>query len=90
MDAKEFQKRAGCIADQYAQYTVVDDTKINSHLTLGDLGGELACLPGLEGCHPRPQARAHRNGFTPEQRGTTLAGCKAGRDQEPPLPNTSG
>ncbi len=42
-DAKEFEKRAQCVADQYAQYTVVDDIKINSKLTLGedvaDLGG---------------------------------------------------
>ncbi len=44
-DAKEFQKRADCVADQYAQYTVVGDIKINSRLTLGedvaDLGGEI-------------------------------------------------
>jgi hypothetical protein len=42
-DAKAFEERAQCIVDQYAQYTVVDDIKINSKLTLGedvaDLGG---------------------------------------------------
>ncbi|MFI5183891.1 MAG: M13 family metallopeptidase [Vicinamibacteria bacterium] len=44
-DAKEFEKRTSCIVDQYAQYTVVDDIKINSRLTLGedvaDLGGTI-------------------------------------------------
>ena len=42
-DEKEFTARAQCIQDQYAQYVVVDDVKINSKLTLGedvaDLGG---------------------------------------------------
>ena len=44
-DDKEFRQRAACVADQYAQYTVVDDIKINSQLTLGedvaDLGGTI-------------------------------------------------
>ena len=42
-DAENFAHRAQCIVDQYAQYTVVDDVKINSQLTEGediaDLGG---------------------------------------------------
>lgn len=42
-DAKEFEQRTYCLMDQYAQYTVVDDVKINSKLTVGedvaDLGG---------------------------------------------------
>ncbi len=42
-DAKAFEERAQCIVNQYAQYTIVDDIKINSKLTLGediaDLGG---------------------------------------------------
>jgi putative endopeptidase len=44
-DAQEFEKRAKCVSDQYAEYTVIDDIKINSKLTLGedvaDLGGTL-------------------------------------------------
>ena len=32
-DAKNFTDRAQCIVDQYAQYPVVDDIKINSKLT---------------------------------------------------------
>jgi putative endopeptidase len=42
-DAQNFTDRAQCIVDQYAQYTVIDDIKINSRLTEGediaDLGG---------------------------------------------------
>ncbi|RYF05278.1 MAG: M13 family peptidase [Oxalobacteraceae bacterium] len=75
-DAKAYEERAQCIVDQYAQYTVVDDIKINSKLTLGediaDLGGlilgwmawkeEMASMP--------QQARPAqpRDGLTPEQR----------------------
>jgi putative endopeptidase len=73
-DAKEFEQRAQCIVDQYAQYTVVDDIKINSKLTLGedvaDLGGlilgwmawktEMAGMP--------QQAQPLRDGLSPEQR----------------------
>jgi endothelin-converting enzyme/putative endopeptidase len=73
-DGKQFEERAQCIVDQYAQYTVVDDIKINSKLTLGedvaDLGGlilgwmawkaEMASMPR--------QAQPLRDGLTPEQR----------------------
>jgi putative endopeptidase len=42
-DGKEFVKRASCISDQYSNYTIIDDIKINGKLTLGedvaDLGG---------------------------------------------------
>ncbi len=44
-DAAEFTKRANCISNQYSQYTVIDDIKINGKLTLGedvaDLGGTI-------------------------------------------------
>ncbi len=44
-DATEFEKRVKCVSDQYSQYTIVDDIKINGKLTLGedvaDLGGTL-------------------------------------------------
>ena len=76
-DAKAFQERAQCIVDQYAQYTVVDDIKINSKLTLGedvaDLGGlilgwmawqtQMASMPARAAGAP-----ALRDGLTPEQR----------------------
>jgi len=73
-DAKAFEERTQCIVDQYAQYTVVDDIKINSKLTLGedvaDLGGlilgwmawqaEMASMP--------QKAQPLRDGLSPEQR----------------------
>jgi putative endopeptidase len=75
-DAKAYEERAQCIVDQYAQYTVVDDIKINSKLTLGediaDLGGlilgwmawkeEMASMP------QQAQPAQPRDGLTPEQR----------------------
>ena len=36
IDGKEFDRRASCISDQYSQYTVIDDIKINGKLTLGE------------------------------------------------------
>jgi len=70
-DAKEFQKRTDCIVNQYAQYTVVDDIKINSKLTLGedvaDLGGELlAYMAWKDATHG--QDLQPIGGFTPAQR----------------------
>jgi endothelin-converting enzyme/putative endopeptidase len=70
-DAREFEKRVSCVAEQYAQYTVVDDVKINSKLTLGedvaDLGGTLiaygAWKRAVEGQRLEPA-----DGLTPEQR----------------------
>jgi putative endopeptidase len=70
-DAKEFTDRAQCIVDQYAQYTIVDDIKINSKLTLGedvaDLGGLILGWMAWQteiAKNPAPS----RDGMTPEQR----------------------
>jgi endothelin-converting enzyme/putative endopeptidase len=42
-DAKAFEDRVACVRNQYAKYVIIDDTHINSSLTLGedvaDLGG---------------------------------------------------
>ncbi|PYQ53101.1 MAG: M13 family peptidase [Acidobacteria bacterium] len=70
-DAAEFEKRAACVSDQYGQYTVVDDIKLNSKLTLGedvaDLGGTLIALQAWRNA-VAGKALANRDGFTPDQR----------------------
>ena len=72
-DNKEFNDRAQCIVDQYAQYTIVDDIKINSKLTLGediaDLGGlVLGWMAWQMQIAQAPVKPVAREGFTPEQR----------------------
>jgi len=70
-DAKKFEERVQCVRDQYAQYTIVDDIKINSKLTSGedvaDLGGTLlayiAWKDAVANQHLEPI-----DGFTPDQR----------------------
>jgi putative endopeptidase len=70
-DAKKFEERAQCIRDQYSQYTVVDDIKINGALTSGediaDLGGLIIAWAAWQ-----EQTKAMRlrevDGLTPSQR----------------------
>ena len=70
-DSTAFDQRAKCVSDQYGQYTVVDDIKINSKLTLGediaDLGGTLLAYIAwkhlTEGENLQP-----KDGLTPDQR----------------------
>jgi putative endopeptidase len=70
-DAREFQKRADCVSDQYSGYTIIDDIKINGKLTLGedvaDLGGTLlawlAWKDATRGKELRPS-----DGMSPNQR----------------------
>jgi putative endopeptidase len=70
-DAENFEKRAQCIRNQYSQYTVVDDIKINGALTSGediaDLGGTILAWMAW-----REQTKAMRlrevDGLTPDQR----------------------
>jgi endothelin-converting enzyme/putative endopeptidase len=70
-DAKGFEERAQCIVDQYAQYVIVDDIKINSKLTLGediaDLGGLILAYAAWK-TQTADQQLAERDGLTPEQR----------------------
>jgi putative endopeptidase len=70
-DAKAFTDRAQCIADQYAQYVIVDDVRINSKLTLGedvaDVGGlVLAWMAWKAETAGKPLES--RDAMTPEQR----------------------
>ena len=70
-DAEEFEKRANCVSDQYSQYTVVDDIKINGKLTLGedlaDLGGTLLAYLAWKSA-TKDQDLKPIDGFTPDQR----------------------
>jgi endothelin-converting enzyme/putative endopeptidase len=70
-DAKEFDKRTSCIADQYAQYPVVGEVKIQSRLTLGedvaDLGGTILAYHAWKDA-TRGQTLGARDGLTPDQR----------------------
>jgi putative endopeptidase len=70
-DEAEFNRRTGCMADQYAKYTIVDNIKINSHLTLGedvaDLGGTIVAYKAWQAA-TRDQTLEDRDGLTPEQR----------------------
>jgi endothelin-converting enzyme/putative endopeptidase len=86
-DGKEFERRASCISDQYSQYTVIDDVKINAKLTLGedvaDLGGTLLTYIAWK------EATKHQkldpiDGFTPEQRFFIAYGqqwCSSDKDE---------
>lgn len=70
-DAHQFEQRAACVVNQYGQYTVVDDIKLNSKLTEGedvaDLGGTIlsymAWRDAIRGKNLKPI-----DGFTPDQR----------------------
>jgi endothelin-converting enzyme/putative endopeptidase len=70
-DAKNFTDRANCVVDQYAQYVIIDDVKINSKLTEGedvaDLGGLILAWMAWKDQTKGEHLEA-RDGLTPEQR----------------------
>jgi len=70
-DRKKFEERTKCIADQYAQYVVVDDIHINSKLTLGedvaDLGGEILAYIAWKDATKEKNLQP-ADSLTPEQR----------------------
>lgn len=70
-DHDEFERRSQCIVDQFAQYTIVDDIKINSKLTLGediaDLGGMVLAWMAWQK-QIAEKKLGSRDGMTPEQR----------------------
>src|SRR3984885_14022334 len=70
-DNKNFESRAQCVVDQYAQYVVVDDIKINSKLTEGediaDLGGLILAWMAWKD-QTKDTHMENRAGLTPEQR----------------------
>jgi endothelin-converting enzyme/putative endopeptidase len=72
-DAKEFEKRAGCVSDQYAAFTVAGDVHLNGKLTLGentaDNGGvRIAYMALMQTLADAARKPALIDGFTPEQR----------------------
>jgi len=70
-DALEFAKRAACVSDEYSQFTVIDDIKINGKLTLGedaaDLGGTLLAYIAWKEA-TKNQTLQPIDGLTPDQR----------------------
>lgn len=74
-DRKEFDKRTGCIADEYSSFVAVDDVHLNGRLTLGentaDNGGVKVALMALHNelaQNKNNPAAKKKDGFTPEQR----------------------
>ena len=70
-DAVNFESRAQCVRNQYSQYVIVDDVKINGALTSGediaDLGGELLAWMAWQEQTRSMQLDA-ADGLSPEQR----------------------
>jgi len=86
-DAKEFEKRASCISDQYSSYTIIDDIKINGKLTLGedvaDLGGLILAYAAWK-ADTKGQTLDPIDGLTPDQRffvGYGQSWCGQTRDE---------
>src|SRR5437660_6869797 len=72
-DRSEFDKRTGCIADEYSSFVAVDDVHLNGRLTLGENTADNGGLPiALAALHKdmelNPKVGETKDGFTPEQR----------------------
>jgi len=87
-DAKKFEEKINCVRDQFGQYVVVDDIKINSKLTSGedvaDLGGTLLAYIAWREATKELKLEAV-GGFTPEQRffiGFAQWACENARPEE--------
>lgn len=86
-DAREFERRASCMADQYSRYTIIGDVKLNGRLTLGenvaDLGGLLLAYMAWQDA-TRGQQLAPLDDLRPEQRffvGYAQSFCGSVRDE---------
>jgi putative endopeptidase len=73
-DGKEFEKRAGCVADEYSSFVSVDDIRLNGKLTLGentaDNGGARIALMALHEMMAQNQQDPEKKveGYTADQR----------------------
>jgi endothelin-converting enzyme/putative endopeptidase len=86
-DAGEFGRLSQCVVDEYAQFVIVDDIKINSKLTLGedlaDLGGTMLAYKAWK-LATQSQKLTNADGFTPDQRffiGMAQWACNNERDE---------
>jgi endothelin-converting enzyme/putative endopeptidase len=70
-DAKEFERRASCVSDQYSKYVAIGDIHVNGKLTNGediaDLGGTMLAYIAWKHA-TREQKLKAADGLTPEQR----------------------
>ncbi len=87
-DREKFDARTKCVEDQYAEYVIIDDIKINSKLTLGedvaDLGGEILAYLAWQNA-TKDSKLEPQDGFTPEQRffiGFAQWACENDRPEE--------
>jgi len=71
-DAKAFEERAACIADEYSAFSPVTGVNLNGKLTLGentaDNGGVRIALMALAETMGKGEEQKKVDGFTPEQR----------------------
>jgi predicted metalloendopeptidase len=73
-DSKEFDKRAGCVADEYSSFVAVDDLHLNGKLTLGentaDNGGARIALMALHDMMAENKQDPNKklDGYTADQR----------------------
>jgi predicted metalloendopeptidase len=72
VDKAEFEKRTGCIADQYSEYSPIEGVKLQGRLTLGenaaDNGGSHLAMMALRSSYPDGKEPAEKDGFSAEQR----------------------
>jgi len=87
-DAKKFEEKINCVREQFGQYVVVDDIKINSKLTSGedvaDLGGTLLAYIAWRDATKDLKLQPV-DGFTPDQRyfiGFAQWACENARPEE--------
>lgn len=87
-DARQFERRAQCVVDQYAKYVVVDDIHINSKLTegedLADLGGTVLAYIAWQAATSNQRLRPV-DGYTPDQRffvGLAQWACESTRPEQ--------
>ncbi|MBV9670084.1 MAG: M13 family metallopeptidase, partial [Acidobacteriales bacterium] len=70
-DAKEFEERAACVANEYSQFEPVPGVHLNGKLTLGentaDNGGARIALMALHNSQKGAPPQ-EKDGFTPDQR----------------------